>query len=180
MSSEWPCLSFSAVNGLMHSNLHFRTCLTEVTFWHLANVGTQGNFLSVYFTGNPFEREKVYDTVLTLFPMSGETVAAEMETLGKQPIYDPFFFTVQPRRHLWNTEIYAYVHSHVLWWWVKLKETPLTHCLKWQNMMHGSLHFTALGCPSPSYQFVEYFTTRVIKHKSLCSNIFLIIYSDDI
>ncbi|XP_063045565.1 coagulation factor VIII [Engraulis encrasicolus] len=79
------------VNGLMHSNLHFRTCLTEVTFWHLANVGTQGNFLSVYFTGNPFEREKVYDTVLTLFPMSGETVAAEMETLGEWEIsaFDP-------------------------------------------------------------------------------------------
>lgn len=67
----------------MYSNLHFRTCLGEVTFWHLANVGTQDNFLSVYFTGNPFEKDKVYDTVLTLFPMSGETVATEMETLGK-------------------------------------------------------------------------------------------------
>ncbi|XP_062381158.1 coagulation factor VIII [Sardina pilchardus] len=81
----------NTVNGLMYSNLHFVIRLGEVTFWHMANVGTQSNFLSVYFTGNPFEKDKLYDTVLTLFPMSGETVATEMETLGEWEIsaFDP-------------------------------------------------------------------------------------------
>ncbi|XP_041931092.1 coagulation factor VIII [Alosa sapidissima] len=81
----------NTVNGLMYNNLHFKVCLGEVTFWHMANVGTQSDFLSVYFTGNPFEKNKVYNTVLTLFPMSGETVATEMETLGEWEIsaFDP-------------------------------------------------------------------------------------------
>lgn len=67
----------------MFNNLNFITCLGDVTFWHVLNVGTQSDFLSVYFMGNTFERDKVYETVLTLFPMNGETVSMEMETVGK-------------------------------------------------------------------------------------------------
>uniref|UniRef100_A0AAY4CL10 F5/8 type C domain-containing protein n=1 Tax=Denticeps clupeoides TaxID=299321 RepID=A0AAY4CL10_9TELE len=77
-----------SVNGLMFSNLKFEACTGEVIFWHLATVGAESRFLSVYFTGNPFERDKVYDTVLTLFPMTGETVATEMETIGEVLIND--------------------------------------------------------------------------------------------
>uniref|UniRef100_A0A8C7MX55 Coagulation factor VIII n=1 Tax=Oncorhynchus kisutch TaxID=8019 RepID=A0A8C7MX55_ONCKI len=60
-----------------------QVCKDDVTFWHLANVGTQSDFLSVYFTGNPFMRDNVYESVLTLFPMSGETVTMETELIGK-------------------------------------------------------------------------------------------------
>uniref|UniRef100_A0A8C9VGK1 Coagulation factor VIII-like n=1 Tax=Scleropages formosus TaxID=113540 RepID=A0A8C9VGK1_SCLFO len=74
------------VNGLMYNNLNFMTCLGDVTLWHVLNVGTQSNFLSVYFMGNTFERDKMYETVLTLFPMSGETVSMEMETAGEWEI----------------------------------------------------------------------------------------------
>ncbi|XP_072573145.1 coagulation factor VIII [Paramormyrops kingsleyae] len=79
------------VNGLMFNNLNFVTCLGDVTFWHVLNVGTQSDFLSVYFMGNTFERDKVYETVLTLFPMNGETVSMEMETVGEWEIgaFDP-------------------------------------------------------------------------------------------
>uniref|UniRef100_A0A6Q2XFE8 F5/8 type C domain-containing protein n=1 Tax=Esox lucius TaxID=8010 RepID=A0A6Q2XFE8_ESOLU len=63
--------------------LEFEVCKDDVTFWHLANVGTQSNFLSVYFTGNSFRRDNVYESVLTLFPMSGETVTMETEIIGK-------------------------------------------------------------------------------------------------
>ncbi|KAL4631181.1 coagulation factor VIII-like [Arapaima gigas] len=74
------------VNGLMYNNLKFINCLGDVTFWHVLNVGTESNFLSVYFMGNTFERNKIYETVLTLFPMNGETVSMEMETLGEWEI----------------------------------------------------------------------------------------------
>lgn len=58
-------------------------CVGDVLLWHVANVGMQSDFLSVYFTGNPFEMDRTYGTVLTLFPMMGETVTTEMETEGK-------------------------------------------------------------------------------------------------
>ncbi|XP_066570914.1 coagulation factor VIII isoform X2 [Amia ocellicauda] len=74
------------VNGYMYNNLRFKDCLGNVAFWHVVNVGTQSDFLSVYFTGNTFERDKVYETVLTLFPMAGETVSMELETLGEWEI----------------------------------------------------------------------------------------------
>uniref|UniRef100_A0A6Q2XRP7 F5/8 type C domain-containing protein n=1 Tax=Esox lucius TaxID=8010 RepID=A0A6Q2XRP7_ESOLU len=70
------------VNGIMFNNRKFEVCKDDVTFWHLANVGTQSNFLSVYFTGNSFRRDNVYESVLTLFPMSGETVTMETEIIG--------------------------------------------------------------------------------------------------
>ncbi|KAI1898621.1 hypothetical protein AGOR_G00074270 [Albula goreensis] len=70
------------VNGYMYNNLRYKACLDEVIFWHVLNVGTQSNFLSIYFTGNIFERDKVHESVLTLFPMTGEMVSMEMETVG--------------------------------------------------------------------------------------------------
>ncbi|KAL0973846.1 hypothetical protein UPYG_G00211980 [Umbra pygmaea] len=71
------------VNGMMFSRRTFQVCKDDVTFWHLANVGTESGFLSVYFTGNPFMRDNVYESVLTLFPMSGETVTMETELVGE-------------------------------------------------------------------------------------------------
>uniref|UniRef100_A0AAR2JEJ0 Coagulation factor VIII, procoagulant component n=1 Tax=Pygocentrus nattereri TaxID=42514 RepID=A0AAR2JEJ0_PYGNA len=59
------------------------TCAGEVMLWHVASVGMDTGFLSVYFTGNPFEKDRTYGTVLTLFPMTGDTVTIEMETEGK-------------------------------------------------------------------------------------------------
>ncbi|XP_030622577.1 coagulation factor VIII [Chanos chanos] len=80
-----------SVNGFMRNNLEFQMCAGDVTFWHVANIGMQNDFLSVYFTGNTFEKDKVYNTVLTLFPMTGETVSMEMEIAGEWEIsaFDP-------------------------------------------------------------------------------------------
>ncbi|XP_031653861.1 coagulation factor VIII [Oncorhynchus kisutch] len=74
------------VNGIMFNGQMIQVCKDDVTFWHLANVGTQSDFLSVYFTGNPFMRDNVYESVLTLFPMSGETVTMETELIGEWEI----------------------------------------------------------------------------------------------
>ncbi|TSK87429.1 Coagulation factor VIII [Bagarius yarrelli] len=80
-----------SVNGFMHNSLKFRMCVGDVMLWHVANVGMQSDFLSVYFTGNPFEMDRTYGTVLTLFPMMGDTVTTEMETEGEWEIgaFDP-------------------------------------------------------------------------------------------
>uniref|UniRef100_A0A673K9R1 Coagulation factor VIII-like n=1 Tax=Sinocyclocheilus rhinocerous TaxID=307959 RepID=A0A673K9R1_9TELE len=79
------------VNGFMFNHLQFRVCVGDVILWHVASIGIQNNFLSVYFTGNTFERDKTYGTVLTLFPMTGDTVTTEVEMLGEWEVsaFDP-------------------------------------------------------------------------------------------
>jgi len=76
-------LLLSGVNGVMFRGREFATCQSDVTFWHVVNVGTQSDFLSVYFTGNPFKHLDAHHTVLTLFPMTGETVPMEADLTGK-------------------------------------------------------------------------------------------------
>ncbi|KAF5893336.1 coagulation factor VIII-like, partial [Clarias magur] len=80
-----------SVNGFMYNSLQFTMCVGDVMLWHVANVGMQSDFLSVYFMGNPFEKDRTYGTVLTLFPMTGDTVITEMETEGEWEIgaFDP-------------------------------------------------------------------------------------------
>ncbi|KAG7282039.1 hypothetical protein CRUP_020144 [Coryphaenoides rupestris] len=75
-----------SVNGVMFRGREFATCQSDVTFWHVVNVGTQSDFLSVYFTGNPFKHLDAHHTVLTLFPMTGETVPMEAELTGEWEI----------------------------------------------------------------------------------------------
>ncbi|XP_073343147.1 coagulation factor VIII [Pagrus major] len=75
-----------SVNGRMFSGRQFVICKTEVTFWHVANVGTQSDFLSVYFTGNLFQHEGLYQSVLTLFPMTAMTISMESEVIGEWEI----------------------------------------------------------------------------------------------
>ncbi|XP_076015760.1 coagulation factor V [Genypterus blacodes] len=75
-----------SVNGIMFSGRQFVMCQSDVTFWHVANVGTQSDFLSVYFTGNLFQYHSGYQSVLTLFPMTSETVSMETELIGEWEI----------------------------------------------------------------------------------------------
>lgn len=70
----------------MFSGRQFVMCKTDVTFWHVASVGTQSDFLSVYFTGNLFQYQGLYQSVLTLFPMTGMTVPMETELMGKPEV----------------------------------------------------------------------------------------------
>ncbi|KAE8285867.1 Coagulation factor VIII Procoagulant component Precursor [Larimichthys crocea] len=75
-----------SINGIMFSGRQFVICKTDVTFWHVVNVGTQSDFLSVYFTGNPFQYQGLYQSVLTLFPMTGVTITMEAELIGEWEI----------------------------------------------------------------------------------------------
>uniref|UniRef100_A0A8D3DD54 Coagulation factor VIII, procoagulant component n=1 Tax=Scophthalmus maximus TaxID=52904 RepID=A0A8D3DD54_SCOMX len=86
-----------SVNGIMFSGRQFVMCQTDVTFWHVVSVGTQSDFLSVYFTGNLFQYQGLYQSVLTLFPMTGMTVPMETELTGKGNSTSDIFDYVDPR-----------------------------------------------------------------------------------
>uniref|UniRef100_A0A672J286 Coagulation factor VIII, procoagulant component n=1 Tax=Salarias fasciatus TaxID=181472 RepID=A0A672J286_SALFA len=75
-----------SVNGIMFSRRQFVMCKSDVLFWHVVSVGTQSDFLSVYFPGNLFQYDGLYRSVLTLFPMTGVTVPMEMELIGEWEI----------------------------------------------------------------------------------------------
>lgn len=68
----------------MFSGRQFTMCQTEVPFWHVANVGTRSEFLSIYFTGNLFQYQGLYQSVLTLFPMTAITIPMETEVTGER------------------------------------------------------------------------------------------------
>ncbi|EOB03456.1 Coagulation factor VIII, partial [Anas platyrhynchos] len=70
------------VNGFVFDNLKLNVCLHEVVYWYVLSVGAQTDFLSVFFSGNTFKRNAVFEDVLTLFPFSGETVFMSVEKPG--------------------------------------------------------------------------------------------------
>lgn len=76
-----PC-SLPAINGFVFDNLQPKLCLHEVVYWYVLSVGAQTDFLSIFFSGNTFKRNMVFEDVLTLFPFSGETVFMSLEKPG--------------------------------------------------------------------------------------------------
>lgn len=70
----------------MFPGRQFVASQNDIAFWHVANVGTQSDFLSVYFTGNVFQYHGLYQSVLTLFPMTGITVPMETELIGETDV----------------------------------------------------------------------------------------------
>uniref|UniRef100_A0A8C5GV05 Coagulation factor VIII-like n=1 Tax=Gouania willdenowi TaxID=441366 RepID=A0A8C5GV05_GOUWI len=75
-----------SVNGIMFSKRQFVMCQSDVPFWHVAHVSSQSDFLSVYFTGNLFEHDHHYQSVITLFPMTAVTFPMETEIIGEWEI----------------------------------------------------------------------------------------------
>lgn len=76
-----PC-SLPAINGFAFDNLQSKLCLHDVVYWYVLSVGAQTDFLSIFFSGNTFKRNMVFEDVLTLFPFSGETVFMSLEKPG--------------------------------------------------------------------------------------------------
>uniref|UniRef100_A0A803XS56 ferroxidase n=1 Tax=Meleagris gallopavo TaxID=9103 RepID=A0A803XS56_MELGA len=70
------------INGFVFDNLQLQLCLHEVVYWYVLSVGAQTDFLSVFFSGNTFKRNMVFEDMLTLFPFSGETVFMSVEKPG--------------------------------------------------------------------------------------------------
>lgn len=97
-----------SVNGIMFNRRQFALHKTDVTFWHVVNVGTQSDFLSVYFTGNLFQYQGLHHSVLTLFPMTGVTVTMEPEVIGEWEI-SAFDNSLKERG---MSVLYTVVHSN--------------------------------------------------------------------
>lgn len=76
-----PC-PLPAINGFVFDNLQTKLCLNDVVYWYVLSVGAQTDFLSIFFSGNTFKRNMVFEDVLTLFPFSGETVIMSLEKPG--------------------------------------------------------------------------------------------------
>ncbi|KAJ7412582.1 hypothetical protein WISP_95318 [Willisornis vidua] len=70
------------INGFVFDNLQTKLCLHDVVYWYVLSVGAQTDFLSIFFSGNTFKRNMVFEDVLTLFPFSGETVFMSLEKPG--------------------------------------------------------------------------------------------------
>ncbi|XP_014810796.1 PREDICTED: coagulation factor VIII isoform X3 [Calidris pugnax] len=70
------------INGFAFDNLQPKLCLNDVVYWYVLSVGAQTDFLSIFFSGNTFKRNTVFEDVLTLFPFSGETVFMSLEKPG--------------------------------------------------------------------------------------------------
>uniref|UniRef100_A0A8C8SY55 Coagulation factor VIII n=1 Tax=Pelusios castaneus TaxID=367368 RepID=A0A8C8SY55_9SAUR len=75
-----------SINGYVFDNLHLKLCLYQVVYWYILSVGAQTDFLSVFFSGNTFKHNMVFEDTLTLFPFSGETVYMSME----KPVTEEF------------------------------------------------------------------------------------------
>ncbi|NWV23242.1 FA8 factor, partial [Origma solitaria] len=70
------------INGFVFDNLQPKLCLNDVVYWYVLSVGAQTDFLSIFFSGNTFKHNMVFEDVLTLFPFSGETVIMSLEKPG--------------------------------------------------------------------------------------------------
>ncbi|XP_066058472.1 coagulation factor VIII [Chamaea fasciata] len=70
------------INGFAFDNLQTKLCLNDVVYWYVLSVGAQTDFLSIFFSGNTFKRNMVFEDVLTLFPFSGDTVIMGLEKPG--------------------------------------------------------------------------------------------------
>ncbi|XP_040178734.1 coagulation factor VIII [Rana temporaria] len=70
------------INGILDS-LQLSICQSEVSVWHVLNLGLGTELISIYFGGNTFMVDSSYQETLTLIPMNGKTVIMVMEKTGQ-------------------------------------------------------------------------------------------------
>ncbi|KAM8857385.1 coagulation factor V isoform 2-T2 [Synchiropus picturatus] len=57
-------------------------CYGEVVTWHVSSIGAQDYIQTATFYGHPFEVNGRTEDFLSLYPMTGETIAMNMENIG--------------------------------------------------------------------------------------------------
>ncbi|XP_041114974.1 coagulation factor V [Polyodon spathula] len=71
------------INGHIYDSGEFLGfCHNEVVTWHVSSVGSQDDIQTAHFYGHTFEHNKRDEDVLSLFPMSGETITMNMDNTG--------------------------------------------------------------------------------------------------
>ncbi|XP_072301026.1 coagulation factor V [Eucyclogobius newberryi] len=57
-------------------------CYGEVATWHVSSVGAQDFIQTATFYGHPFELNERTEDMLSLYPMTGETITMNMDNIG--------------------------------------------------------------------------------------------------
>ncbi|XP_068950841.1 coagulation factor V [Petaurus breviceps papuanus] len=73
----------NTINGFLPETIPtLGFCYEDTVQWHFCSVGTQDEILTLHLTGHSFLCGKRHEDVLTLFPMSGESVTVTMDNVG--------------------------------------------------------------------------------------------------
>ncbi|XP_067265312.1 coagulation factor V [Chanodichthys erythropterus] len=71
------------INGYVYeSGQELGFCNGEIVTWHVSNVGEQDYIQTATFYGHTFELKKREEDILSLFPMTGETISMNMVNIG--------------------------------------------------------------------------------------------------
>lgn len=77
-------LSFIAINGYVYeSGQVLGFCNGEIATWHVSSVGEQDDIQTATFYGHTFELNNREEDILSLFPMTGETISMNMANVGQ-------------------------------------------------------------------------------------------------
>uniref|UniRef100_W5M0R5 ferroxidase n=1 Tax=Lepisosteus oculatus TaxID=7918 RepID=W5M0R5_LEPOC len=73
----------TAINGFVYdSGQVLGFCHGEIVTWHVSSVGAQDYIETLHSYGHTFDLYDRKEDVLSLFPMSGETIAMDMDKIG--------------------------------------------------------------------------------------------------
>ncbi|XP_072504798.1 coagulation factor V isoform X2 [Notamacropus eugenii] len=73
----------STINGFLPESIPtLGFCHEDTVQWHFCSVGIQDEILTLHVAGHSFLYGKRHEDVLTLFPMSGESVTVTMDNVG--------------------------------------------------------------------------------------------------
>uniref|UniRef100_A0A673B3Z7 Plastocyanin-like domain-containing protein n=1 Tax=Sphaeramia orbicularis TaxID=375764 RepID=A0A673B3Z7_9TELE len=81
------------VNGYVYESgpvLGF--CYGEVATWHVSSIGAQDYIQTATFYGHKFELNERKEDILSLFPMTGETISMDMDNTGESELTCPFIY----------------------------------------------------------------------------------------
>ncbi|XP_077072743.1 coagulation factor V isoform X2 [Siphateles boraxobius] len=71
------------INGYVYeSGQELGFCHGEIVTWHVSNVGEQDYIQTATFYGHTFELKNREEDILSLFPMTGETISMNMVNIG--------------------------------------------------------------------------------------------------
>ncbi|KAL4608796.1 coagulation factor V [Arapaima gigas] len=72
-----------SINGYVYdSEQVLMFCNGEIVTWHMSSVGAQDHIQTATFYGHSFELNERVEDVLSLFPMTGETITMSMDNTG--------------------------------------------------------------------------------------------------
>lgn len=83
----------TAINGyVFESGPDLGFCYGEVPTWHVSSIGAQDYIQTATFYGHSFELNHRTEDILSLYPMTGETIKITMDNIGDNSQLQSHFF----------------------------------------------------------------------------------------